>query len=246
MSSPQKPSLFGLSNSNRDFSDEENWGKNKFNSSFPAALCCFLNSINQKANYLSIANKKFSRQDISITDAFKVDPTLPDTYFSFESTYNSYQQYISGKLPRTDLVIQSCNGNKLYSALEIKLTTLPDHTTCELEDESKYGSELVVRPDTIVYLACSIAEVLDNSSLKEIVGNGFNIKNWKDADEVIPHLPKIINVLEDIYLKIASEQSPFLLHPIWKTRGNQHSSQTIVWTFFSGAMQGLFTLSQRL
>jgi len=35
---PYKLNLFGLNNSNRDFSKAESWGKNQFNSSFPATL----------------------------------------------------------------------------------------------------------------------------------------------------------------------------------------------------------------
>lgn len=40
----QKPGLFGLANSNRDFAQKDTWGKNQFNSSFPAALSAYLNS----------------------------------------------------------------------------------------------------------------------------------------------------------------------------------------------------------
>jgi len=37
-----KPFLFGIKHSNRDFSDRNTWGKNQFNSSFPAALSAYL------------------------------------------------------------------------------------------------------------------------------------------------------------------------------------------------------------
>lgn len=39
-----QPGLFGLepNRSNRDFSKDTSWGKNKFNSSFPAALACYM------------------------------------------------------------------------------------------------------------------------------------------------------------------------------------------------------------
>ena len=40
----ESPGLFGLSKTNRDFSKKESWGKNQFNSSFPASLCCYLDS----------------------------------------------------------------------------------------------------------------------------------------------------------------------------------------------------------
>ncbi|WP_242026087.1 HindVP family restriction endonuclease [Anabaena sp. FACHB-1391] len=33
--------LFGLTHSNRDFSQRESWGKNQFNNSFPASLACY-------------------------------------------------------------------------------------------------------------------------------------------------------------------------------------------------------------
>lgn len=36
------PRLFGIINSNRDYSNAETWGKNQFNSSFPASLACYM------------------------------------------------------------------------------------------------------------------------------------------------------------------------------------------------------------
>ena len=33
-----KPCLYGIKNSNRDFSNADAWGKNQFNSSFPASF----------------------------------------------------------------------------------------------------------------------------------------------------------------------------------------------------------------
>ena len=63
-----KPGLFGLTNTNRDFTQKETWGKNQFNSSFPAALCCFLASKNIQANYLAIEKGKLIPGFISIKD----------------------------------------------------------------------------------------------------------------------------------------------------------------------------------
>ncbi|HIP27198.1 MAG TPA: restriction endonuclease, partial [Flavobacteriaceae bacterium] len=36
--STKEPSLFGLNKTNRDYTKEATWGKNQFNSSFPASL----------------------------------------------------------------------------------------------------------------------------------------------------------------------------------------------------------------
>ncbi|NJK39828.1 MAG: HindVP family restriction endonuclease [Oscillatoriales cyanobacterium RM2_1_1] len=50
----QKPRLFGLRHSNRDFAQEEAWGKNCFNSSFPASLCSYLYSRNLENIYIKL------------------------------------------------------------------------------------------------------------------------------------------------------------------------------------------------
>ncbi len=41
---PDNPRLFGIVRSNRDYSLKDTWGKIQFNSSFPAALACYLYS----------------------------------------------------------------------------------------------------------------------------------------------------------------------------------------------------------
>jgi HindVP restriction endonuclease len=151
----QKPGLFGISNSNRDFSDIETWGKNQFNSSFPAALGCYMHSKNLGAKYLILeANLSVAQRSEPFEKIYGLDPTSRSLFFSFESQYSPYRELVIGDLPRVDLVTQ--NNGTCLNALEVKLTALPDNTTCSLE-ESSYSCELVVRPDTIVYLACSIA-----------------------------------------------------------------------------------------
>ncbi|REJ53960.1 MAG: HindVP family restriction endonuclease [Microcystis aeruginosa DA14] len=49
-----EPSLFGLKHSNRDFSQKETWGKNQFNSSFPASLCAYWDWKGLKNVYLKL------------------------------------------------------------------------------------------------------------------------------------------------------------------------------------------------
>ena len=217
MSVCEKPSLFGLNKTNRDFNNEEAWGKNQFNSSFPAALCCYLESKNIDANYLSIENDIFCPGFISIKDVFGISTNSNDLYFAFEAQHTPYQKYVIGSLPRTDLVIQKESTGQCLSGLEVKLTALPDNTTCELED-SKYGSEIVVRPDTIVYLACSIASTL-KSKLTEYIPTIQGISDWSDAKQVLPNVQIIINSIRSISIALQNNQSAFLLQPVWKTLG---------------------------
>jgi len=210
------PSLFGLSKTNRDFSRKESWGKNQFNSSFPASLCCYLGSKGIEANYLSIKNESYVSTTIKIEDVFNISVDSDDLYFAFEAQHTPFQKFIVGNLPRTDVVIQRESTGECLAGLEVKLTALPDNTTCNLGDNF-YGSEIVVRPDTIVYLACSLA-LNSQGVLNEYLAD-VEIEDWSDAIQVLPHITTIVNSIEKISLAFEKQQRPFLLQPIWKTIG---------------------------
>ncbi|MCI5144757.1 MAG: HindVP family restriction endonuclease [Candidatus Electrothrix sp. AR3] len=209
------PGLFGLSKTNRNFSKKESWGKNQFNSSFPAALCCYLASKNIDANYLSIQDGKYSIGAIKIKDVLGISANSEELYFAFEAQHTPFQKYVVGTLPRTDVVIQKESSGKC-TALEVKLTALPDNTTCKLE-EYFYGSEIVIRPDTIVYLACSLARNLNAGIHSHLFK--LKIDDWTDASQVLPCIKEIITDIEHISLSVEKYQTSFLLQPIWKTKG---------------------------
>lgn len=211
-----QPSLFGLKKTNRDFTQREAWGKNQFNSSFPAALCCFIASKYLQANYLAITKGKLSPSLIPIKSVFGIDAADKDAYFAFESQHTPYQKFVVGSLPRTDLVIQRESTGECLAGLEVKLTALPDNTTCDL-DENLYGSEIVVRPDTIVYLACSIAAGLSNE-LGDILP-AIKVEDWSEATMVLKKIDSIVDAIEMLSVNLEKNQQAFLLQPIWKTIG---------------------------
>jgi hypothetical protein len=210
------PRLFGLNKTNRNFSKKTSWGKNQFNSSFPASLCCYLASKNIDANYLAIKDGKYTPTTIGIDEVFGLSSKNSDLYFAFESQHTPFQKYVIGTLPRTDVVIQKESTGECVSGLEVKLTALPDNTTCELHD-NLYGSEIVVRPDTIVYLACALILSADNK-LKGYFKD-IKINDWSDANAVLPKIKHIVDTIEKISLIAETKQIPFLLQPVWKTIG---------------------------
>lgn len=210
------PGLFGLKNTNRDFTQRETWGKNQFNSSFPAALCCYLDSKDLEANYLSIVDGKLKPTTISVENIFGIKANDDDVFFAFESLHMPYHKFVLGALPRTDLVIQRESTGECLVGLEVKLTALPDNTTCDF-NEVLYGSEIVVRPDTIVYLACSIAAGLGDSLADHLPV--INISEWSDAKLVLEKITEIVTGIEKLSVALESTQHAFLLQPIWKTIG---------------------------
>lgn len=217
-----KPSLFGIKRSNRDYESPDTWGKNQFNTSFPAALACYMHSKGLKAVYYK-ADENMNRKldHIGIDTLYGVDPLEGDIYFSFETQYTPFQKYVVGSIPRNDLVIIS--NDQCISSLEIKLVALPDNSTCNLPD-NQFGSEIVVRPDTIIYLACSFIQMYNNdqNALKEVInGVGKNIKDWTQITEVLPYVEKIYWVIRRMVKEKYQFQTPIIMEPVWKTEGKK-------------------------
>ncbi len=147
-----------------------------------------------------------------------------------------------GNIPRDDVVTHDIESKSCLKALEIKLTALPDNSTCEL-DEDKYGCELVIRPDTIVYLACSIAILYNNEDEKEklrgVFGDEFEqIADWTDPASVLPYISKMAEKLDEIFLEKMHCQEPLVLQPVWKTSGKSprltdNCLDVFVWSNFA-------------
>jgi HindVP restriction endonuclease len=222
-----EPALFGLQNSNRDFTKKEYWGKNQFNNAFPAALACYMYSQNLEAVYLWLdSNLLVIQKTLPLATLLGMPPMSTGLYFNFEAVFTPYAPLIIGSLPRADLVTQdiSQQGNPCLKGLEVKLTALPDEQTFKASDESFYGCEIVTRPDTIVYLALSIANKFSSSIEQTQLFNLIDpvcgaIKDWTDPQEVFPLLTPIIKLLNDVLLSKPNQQNPLVIQPIWKTIG---------------------------
>ncbi|MGE7780441.1 HindVP family restriction endonuclease [Peribacillus sp. NPDC097264] len=216
------PGLFGLNKSNRDFTNNKSWGKNQFNSSFPASLACFMYSQGLEPVYLKLDSElKVEHKKIAVETLFGLEPGNENLYFAFERDFVPYQQFVEGTLPRVDLVTMDNSTTSCLRGLEVKLTALPDQTTFMLRDET-YGCELVIRPDTIVYLAVSIATAYSDKQqdlydlLHPVCGH---IENWTNASEILPQLQGMVTALDEVLLSNLDKQSPLIMQPVWKTIG---------------------------
>ncbi|HNI44990.1 MAG: HindVP family restriction endonuclease [Chitinophagales bacterium] len=236
-----EPGIFGIKHSNRDFTQTDTWGKNQFNSSFPVGLANFLASKDLKNIYLYLDKElKVKHTQISTKHLYGIDSNSDDLFFSFESPYTPYQQLIIGTLPRVDLVTLRRSNGQCLRPIEVKLTALPDNSTCNLSEMS-YGCEIVIRPDTIVYLACSIVvKFKDNKDkLAKLIGNKFDaIVEWNDGVAVWTYLTDMIAALDRIILSMIDEQEPLLMQPIWKTNGKSpqladNCLDVFVWSNFA-------------
>ncbi|MGB5596076.1 MAG: HindVP family restriction endonuclease [Crocosphaera sp.] len=234
-----QPRLFGINQSNRDFSKKVSWGKNQFNSSFPSALACYMSYQKLQPVYLTVDDQlTVNHGKIPVSSIFGLDYTSPNLFFAFERDYIPYQDIVIGNLPRIDLVtIDISKHNLCLRGIEIKLTALPDHTTCELSDD-QYGSEIVVRPPTIVYLAVSIAKAYQHNrkTLQDYLNPICSeIKDWTSPSCVLAIMNELIEVIDFVISSCLDSQVPFIMQPIWKTEGksaklHEHCLDIFMWS----------------
>lgn len=218
-----KPGLFGQKHSNRNYAKCDSWGKNQFNSSFPASLVAYMSQNGIEPVYIRLdRNNDIVHDNISGTSLFGMDPLSDNLFYGFESNFFPFNKYYTGKSERIDLVLSDINTNTLLKGLEIKLTALPDNTTKDL-DESKYSCEIVIRPPTICFAACSICDNYetkeDKNHLRSLLSGVPNIIHWEMIDEVAPHYPVIRDAVLKVMSDMTDKQTPLIIQPVWKTDG---------------------------
>ena len=93
-------SLYGLTTSNRNFEDKYYWGKNQFNSSFPAALACYMRDQGHDALYIRhAADKKTTIDMLPFCQVFGSDlQTFPENLILNGSKTN-LEQVIGNAVP---------------------------------------------------------------------------------------------------------------------------------------------------
>jgi len=177
-----------------------------------------------------------SDTSLSFHDIFKTEGSKEELEFLFESPYAPYSEYALDKLDHIDLVIKK-SGNYVRP-LEVKLTVLPDNATETKKDQSMWGTELVIRPDSTSYASLGIYHSLKHKAkeikeLLEPVAEAIN--NWENEVEIGQHRDQIIGILDIFQRQYFSFQEPFLLQPIWKTQGkspelSENAFDIFVWS----------------
>lgn len=153
-----------------------------------------------------------------------IDPLSDDAYYNYEAGFAPYEKFYQGEREKIDLVMLNNTTSEVLSGLEVKLTALPDNNT-KSADESMWGTEIVMRPPTICFLACSICAnyqtMREKEKLRDFLRRVPQINHWEEADEVIPHYGEILSSILSISSDMTNRQKPLIIQPIWKTEGNK-------------------------
>lgn len=247
--SPTEPGLFGLENSSRK--GKQHFSKNCFNSSFPVALALYMAKEGKGAVCLKV-NKAGLTEGVETPweEILGIESIEHgELFWDFEKKFQEYEKMAFAGLPGVDVVLKKLNSSReLKDAesvrpFEIKLTVLPDNRT-HARDDHLWGSEIVVRPQTIKYCAISIAA--NNTELFSAISKILNpicqrIKNWESENDVIPQVQNFCDALKQVMSMSNAKQTPLLLNPIWRTVGDssmlaEEAFDFFVWNDFAIAM----------
>lgn len=234
--------LFGIEHSNR--SADDHWGKNCFNSSFPAATANYMMENNIPAIYISLeevdGKLKVVATEIPIEEVFNCKGLhANELYFSFESIFEPYQQYSFDTIDGIDLVVKDLKGNYL-SPLEVKLTVLPDNTTYK-KSEDKWGSEMVVRSATTSYCALGMYDAVKDKAfeVREIFENACaSIQGWDNDYEMTHKIPLLSESIDEFQRQFYKFQKPLLMQTLWKTQGKspllaENAFDIVIWSDYA-------------
>jgi hypothetical protein len=213
--------LFGLNgeeNTNRK--PNEYWGKNQFNSSFPAALCLWMESNHSTFVYATYSNGEHFLNEQTFDVLW--GQAGESSHFLFEDSFTPYSRYTISPPGRVDLVTKNVLGQ--YSrALEVKLTVIPDNTTCDLP-EDEWGFELVIRPNSIKHAILGLYNSTEgNTKVMDVIREATSqlclTINWNSASDVQRRFGEIHDAAKKIREVLTPFQSPLILNAIWKTLG---------------------------
>lgn len=252
--------LYGIEHSNR--SPDDHWGKNCFNSSFPAAMASYMMEHDIPAIYIKLEDVngvlKTIPTEISLREVFKCGrKSASDLSFNFETVFLPYQQYSFDAIDGIDLVIKDLDGNFL-SPLEVKLTVLPTDSTSR-QTEDRWGCELVVRSATTSYCALGMYDAVKDAAreVREIFEDACSsIQMWDNDYEMTHKIPWISQSIDAFERRYRNKQKPLLMQTIWKTQGKSplladQAFDIVIWSdyafsrlFVDGAYEAAATMSR--
>lgn len=172
-----EPTLYGLNHGNRK--GKEHFTKNRFNSSFPIALLCYMGEKRGLSPHyfhliLSGNSAKHSIGEIPVFGENGVlsKEACADLYFEFEAIFPPFSDFVVGKgggaqnglKTRADVVVWEVGEEEKrpLRPFEVKLTVVPDESTAS-EEQKNWSSEIVVRPVATQYALLSLLHALAKS-----------------------------------------------------------------------------------
>lgn len=100
MSKPA-PALYGLTDSNTNRRGEQLWGKNRFNSAFPLALCLKMRDDCVRPVYVTLdSGNRFLCSDDDLVMGSVIGSEGDSPFYEFEASFPPYESYVKGSIKK--------------------------------------------------------------------------------------------------------------------------------------------------
>ena len=217
------PSLYGISAENSSRSGAELWGKNQFNSTFPLSLCLYMRDRGIRPVAVVHDGSTVTTSDRRWNMGQVIGKASSAPYYHFESEFEPYRELSRNETDHIDIVVEI--GGHHARALEVKLTVVPDKGTAALP-ESEWAPEMVMRPVSSAHAMMGVAVALEREGgdrrrkAVQLLRTAYNgVSAWDNTPEVLSHAGALSEALAGVLTLARPIQSPFLLQPIWRTKG---------------------------
>lgn len=220
--------MYGLEYSNKDFDDDESYGKNTFTNAFPVSLVNYMHAEKDlPMNYIvaeldqnSIPTTRHVKR--SLPELIGIEPSR--AFYAFEDSFAGYDHYAVEHANPSDVVVRDRFTGAEVSAFEVKLVVVPTSGTAN-RPRPQQLCELVVRPPSVEQLCFSVAAsfgIAEQLKLRDIIvaalGNPMDY-DWNNKTFMLAHRRQVIEAVDEITRQGLDRQTPFSIMAEWRTIG---------------------------
>jgi hypothetical protein len=181
----------------------------------------YMRSKKIKPVYLSLTKDlSVERTYIDVDDVLGLKQNDGPCRYEFEVPFRAFE-YMSktGIVPSADCIVGQGNGQ--VRPFENKITVTPDMAAYSRGGD---GCELIIRPDTIVYMVFGICDSLNNEKINS--SPYFTPLDGVDWDNPVRDIHLVQQTMDAFLQSQCSLQIPFLIQVIWDTHGTTTNLKT--------------------
>lgn len=235
--------LYGMENSNHDFTSPKSLGKNIFTNAFPLAMLQYMH-IHKNMTIPEIRAVKLNELDVGTTHVptswADIIGTTPETArFNFETVFNGYNKYTHNSANKSDVVVANASGEHTRP-LELKLVVVPTSSTAK-KARDKQSCEIVTRPSTVEQIAFSIANSFGmdrRQEMAEIINSALGHPHdydWGNPAYMSHKVDKFKNAAIALIRAGIEVQTPLVVTAVWRTKGqspelDENAFDSFIWT----------------
>ncbi|MCY4148250.1 MAG: HindVP family restriction endonuclease [Gammaproteobacteria bacterium] len=242
------PSLYGITSANSSRSGTSLWGKNQFNSTFPLALCLYMRDNDLSPVSIVSRGDRILAEDRTWSMAEIVGDSSRKPYYHFEKTYDPYAKLSRNEVDKIDLVVSLGGRHAIPLEIKLTVvqdstTVRSDESNwapemvmrpvssahammgvaASLLNPENQGDALLSsqkHPQPLVAGFLGPGKWDRRQQAVNALRNAYNkVSDWSNESEIVQRSEILVDALSKVLGIAESLQKPFMIQPLWKTKG---------------------------